>query len=276
MLIRDYNRITGGTMPNTVEELVNQMKVAYDDSFNVKVALDELRNLERKGGESIEEFGGRVHEILDNGIEIAQEKSNPEQVNGVKSVLDEEAVSGFLGGLHDDAMMMSIINQKVEGLTDAIRLATSYARQKKIVSNSVSHRLTANKSTVFAINPNDNIRCFNCNQLGHFQSDCQLINNNKYAPSNRNFKICNFCKKSGHLEAQCYKRNFQSPRNSFPHPAFEDRRYLNYGRERRDSKDEQRDSNYERNRRDFNSEQNRCDSNSSKLQQNLNSNGNRQ
>ena len=118
MQIRDYNRIVGDAVLNTVEELVNLTKVAYKDSFNVKAALDDLRNIERKDGETIEEFGARVHEILDNGIEIAQEKSNPEQVKGVKSVLEEEAVSGFLGSLRDDAMMMSIINQEVEGLAD--------------------------------------------------------------------------------------------------------------------------------------------------------------
>ena len=155
------------------------------------------------------------------------------------------------------------------------------------MNNSVSHRLSANRTSVFAVNSNENIRCFNCNQFGHYRSDCQQVSNNKCAPSTRNFKRCNYCRKTGHLEAQCYKRGSQPSQNSFAFATPEDRRNSNHGRERRDSnsernrrysptRDDQRNFNLGQNQRDSSSGADQCDLTSLKARQNLNSKGSQQ
>lgn len=51
-----------------------------------------------------------------------------------------------------------------------------------------------------------NVKCFKCNKLGHYQSEC---NQNKGSGhDNRTIKRCYYCKKTGHTKSECYfKKN---------------------------------------------------------------------
>lgn len=59
-----------------------------------------------KARESIGEFGARVQEILDCGIEAAQEKLKSEQLVGIENLLKEEAITGFLKRLRNEMIII--------------------------------------------------------------------------------------------------------------------------------------------------------------------------
>ena len=84
---RDYSRIVDGNEPNTVEELISLIKSAYEQSFDIKNARNELKVIRRKEKETIEEFGTRIHEILDWGLEAVREKFNNGQLVTMKTLL---------------------------------------------------------------------------------------------------------------------------------------------------------------------------------------------
>ena len=95
---RDYSRIVYEKEPKTVEGLISLIKAAYEQSFDIKNARNELKVIGRKEKETIEEFGTRVHEILDWRIEAARHKFNDEQLVVMKTLHTEEAIDGFLNG----------------------------------------------------------------------------------------------------------------------------------------------------------------------------------
>ena len=202
---RDYSRIVDGNEPKTVEELINFIKAAYEQSFDIKTAQDKLKVIRRAEHETIEEFGTRVHEILDQGLEAAQEKFNTEQLIGIKVLLTEEAIAGFLRGIRNDTIMLLIAKDNISSLTTVIKLASKMEHQLLHKNEPMDSKISANKLGVFTVNA-DERKCFNCNGFGHFRINCPTRNNN-FNQSNRDRVRCNHCRKTGHIESQCYVKN---------------------------------------------------------------------
>ncbi|CAG4926146.1 unnamed protein product [Colias eurytheme] len=50
------------------------------------------------------------------------------------------------------------------------------------------------------------IKCYKCNNKGHFQSECRNKQNNKSENYNKRGKKCFYCKKVGHLKSECWFR----------------------------------------------------------------------
>jgi len=50
-------------------------------------------------------------------------------------------------------------------------------------------------------NNNPNVKCFNCKELGHFQTNCP------------NKKFCTLCKKSNHTEKECFSKHKNRPKS---------------------------------------------------------------
>ena len=165
---RDYSRIVDGKEPQTVEELITLIKSAYEQSFDIKNARKELQVIQQKEKETIEEFGTRVHEILDWGIEAAREKFNDEQFVVTKKLLIEEAIEGFLNGLINDTIMLLLTKDDLDSLTFAIKLASKLEHKLLRKKESMDSKISANKLGVFTVNA-DERKCFNCNEFGHLE-----------------------------------------------------------------------------------------------------------
>lgn len=61
-----------------------------------------------------------------------------------------------------------------------------------------------------------NVKCFKCNKLGHYQSECNQ--NKSSGHDNRPVKKCYYCKKMGHTKNECYfkkNREKESKSNAF-------------------------------------------------------------
>jgi hypothetical protein len=76
---------------------------------------------------------------------------------------------------------------------------------------------------------NKNIKCyFICNRANHLANECRVKSKNKYnnRPPNRNnyirpvtnynsrIKTCNFYKKNGHIESECFTKQNKNKRNN--------------------------------------------------------------
>ena len=102
--------------------MISLIKAAYEQSFDTKNARKELQVIRQKEKQTIEEFGTRVHEILDWGIEAAREKFNDEKFVVTKTLLIEEAIDRFLNGLTNDTIMLLLTKDDIDSLTFAIKL----------------------------------------------------------------------------------------------------------------------------------------------------------
>ena len=65
--------------------------------------------------------------------------------------------------------------------------------------------LTQNKS-------NHQIRCYNCHEMGHIARNCQEMSQQRFQPTVNNqnpvrraAKFCDFCTRTGHMQAECFK-----------------------------------------------------------------------
>ena len=111
-----------------------------------------LKNLRQKEQETIEEFGTRVHEALDQGIEAGRLKYNNEGLKAIKDLLTEEATDGFLNGLNNDSIMLLLSKDDIGSLTTAIKLASKLEHKIKRRNEPIDSKISANKIGVFTVN----------------------------------------------------------------------------------------------------------------------------
>lgn len=199
--LRDFNRISNGKELGTVEDLLKSIKSTYYQGRTIKKSLDEFKFMQRKDGESVGEFGARVQEILISGMEVAKEKLKPEQLVGIENLFKEEAIAGFLKGLGNEMIRIVILKDNVKELRTAIRLASKLEDNLESKVQPKESKFLSSKFGVFAVNSEQ--RCFLCNKMGHFRKDCPLNRNKGY---NQNFIRCRNCRKTGHVEANCYNK----------------------------------------------------------------------
>nr|XP_034192323.1 uncharacterized protein LOC117609766 [Osmia lignaria] len=121
---RVYRGIVGDDEPETVEELIALIKSTFAQSFNLNDTQNELKTVRRHESESIEEYGFRVNDILDRGVQAAKEDLNSEEFGGIKKLLMTSAVTGFLWGLGNDVVASILSNDDVKDLRAAIKLAS--------------------------------------------------------------------------------------------------------------------------------------------------------
>lgn len=96
--------------------------------------------------------------------------------------------------------------QTLDNLVARLLMEEERINQKPVSQNSSASAFVAKK----------NIKCFKCNRLGHFQSECgqNKISGNENKP----VKKCYYCKKSGHTKNVCYfkkNREKDSKSNAF-------------------------------------------------------------
>ncbi|CAH2105332.1 unnamed protein product [Euphydryas editha] len=96
--------------------------------------------------------------------------------------------------------------QSLENLVARLLIEEERINEKSVSQNSPSSAFVAKK----------NIRCFKCNELGHFQSKCYQNKSSRY--DNKPLKKCYYCNKLGHTKSECYfkkNRDKDSKSNAF-------------------------------------------------------------
>lgn len=199
---RVYDSIVGENQPKTIDELVSLLKTAYARHFDLSTVLDELRTIRRSERETINEFGLRVQGILNFGIRETRENYDTEQFVGIKAILTENAIQGFLRGLRNDIIAGIVSRDSVKDLRLAITLASQIERN-------IGPATSSGNKTGFADNPRVLVaearerQCLRCGKYGHIASNC-WSNSSRQLNGPAEFTLrCRRCGKIGHSDRQC-------------------------------------------------------------------------
>ena len=203
--------ISNSNNPTTLDELINLLKSAFARSFDVDRVHDELRNLRQKDNESVDSYGARANEILNRGTEAANEKFDMEQSIGVKVLLKHAAITGFKRGLRSCSVRTLMIREQVDSLGIAIDVASGIEREFEYEKQTPHSKAVVSNTKVCAVNVDDR-RCYSCNQPGHLRRNCPKNRNTWHNLPSRQEIRCNNCKKTGHTEDRCFRKNI--PRGS--------------------------------------------------------------
>ena len=115
--------------PNTLKEFISLLKSAFARVYDLEHAHNELKTRCQAGNERVEIYGERVNDILNCGLEVAKEKFNPQQLLGVKVLLNQAAVTGFVRGLRDQFISLLITKEQYDDLKLAINLTSKLEQQ---------------------------------------------------------------------------------------------------------------------------------------------------
>lgn len=95
------------------------------------------------------------------------------------------------------------------------RLLIEEERLKEKREVDVSSKSTSSAFVAKKIDKKD-VKCYKCNNKGHFQSECRNKRNNNSESENKSGKKCFYCKKMGHLKSECwFKKNKNKETNAF-------------------------------------------------------------
>nr|XP_034192285.1 uncharacterized protein LOC117609749 [Osmia lignaria] len=193
---RVYRGIVGDDEPETVEELIALIKSTFAQSFNLNDTQNELKTVRRRESESIEEYGFRVNDILDRGVQGAKEDLSSEEFGGIKKLLMTSAVAGFLGGLGNDVVASILSNDDVKDLRAAIKLASKIETQVNSSRNSQNTNVSDTNSRVL-IAKTRNRKCVTCGKAGHISADCQVRRDRRFINSNRDHQFPSISENQG-------------------------------------------------------------------------------
>nr|XP_034194700.1 uncharacterized protein LOC117610955 [Osmia lignaria] len=192
--------------PKTVEELIFLIKSTFAQSFTLNYTQNELKAVYRRESETIEEYGFRVNDILDRGVQATKEDLDSKEFGGITKLFMTSAVTGFLRGLQNDAIASILSKGDIKELREVIKLAS---RIEKYVN---SPRISRNANTS-DINPRvltAEVRkktCFSCGKTGHFSQECPARPDRQHGRPIRNALRCRKCGKLGQTNLSCRRRD---------------------------------------------------------------------
>lgn len=187
----------------------------------------ELNSLRQNYNETVLSYSNKVENCYIKLLNSLDESLEDEARKACSQLLKNQALSVFICGLHKDISLI-VKAQKPKDLETAIAIALSEEQETKS-KNEIQkfQNLSSNKFQ------NLNKFCSICNKNNHNTNNCRfksnsntfqkppniryMNNSNQNNNQNQKFqshnlnnftKICNYCKKKGHIISECRKREY--------------------------------------------------------------------
>lgn len=221
-----------------LEDILKTLEQIYSTHEDVGELCQKLGNIKRNTGESVPEYGGRVHQILNKIISITLESMPNEKGVGRCEAYKDTAIGNFIRGLDRD-IFMQLNGKLISDLDEAISLATkldatlqSWKRAngedennenliKRENNDNVKSKQTPVKRVAHVKVENDDskrkkVQCDHCKKLGHVKNECRKLGksgNSERTENNENI-TCYYCSRKGHKSNQCFlKKKHTQERN---------------------------------------------------------------
>ena len=245
LLMMIKNKVTGQARLHiqdkvgaTFEEILKSLQRAFADRADTSQLAQELAVIKRNTSESIADYGIRVSRIL-NKIIIRVMDKNP-GTHGLERCQEykENAIKSFMRGL-DRETLYFVKERSPTTLDDAIELAAE-AGSENMTWNSVHGVPSADnkndakngtsRKRCATIQGTDGspqvkkgkslstIKCFHCNEFGHYKRTCPNLKKDKVNSKRDSYKVCSYCELENHVVDQCrlkqrHDRERQNKRN---------------------------------------------------------------
>lgn len=214
LLIYTLNRIVGPGASDVHSKqfsLWSQLKTFLIEKFsNVKTLSHlnlELQAMFQKPNESITDYYHRVDLSRSKIIEKITTEINNETLPGRKACTEEMALNVFINGLSSDIGTM-LRTKEFTSLPDAARFAMQEEKIRRMnEARQFLHKINLSK-------PRPDIKTIqrpstsfnNVSKYPPYQNKQQLV----IPLSQSSEKLCNYCKKSGHIISECRKRAYNN------------------------------------------------------------------
>ena len=227
------NKITGEARKHIqdkselkLEDVLKTLERIYSHEEDVSQMLQALSNIQKNHEESIQEYGGRVNQLLNKLISQVMENTSREKGIGQCEAYKEIVIGNFLRGL-DLNTYMAIHDKDIKSVDDAIALASKADQKIKSwggVHGSVSVSVPPVMSgsglkNKFGIDQlkrvahmqigNDykpkrdlgKIQCFDCKEFGHYKRNCP--NKQNKIIKDKEGGQCSYCYRNNHVIGDC-------------------------------------------------------------------------
>lgn len=203
-------RMTENVMLNviscsTAAEMWRKLQSVYEQKTETNIHMIQQRFFQYKfePGTEMSIFLSKIQELQNQLKQLGEEVSDKFVITKVLMSLPEEYkhfVSAWESAPDDRQTMDNLI----------ARLLVEEERVKE-----KNEQPSSSGSTAFLVKDKKNLKCFKCNKLGHFISECR--SNNNFVRSEGQNNKCFFCGKLGHSKSQCWfkKNKEQKKSNAF-------------------------------------------------------------
>lgn len=200
---------------NTFEELFEALKINLNSETSVELCRTKLENC-RQNNDSVQVYNQKYRQVFNELKYAIQSKhSGPISRRVALQIEEQAAIKRYIMNLRDEIGSQvrplkpsTIVNAQQEALE-----AETWYREKlksKVLTIAKSHPHTNNTRS-----ENSNRRQFPHQQIHNKEKQFEPPNHN-LPLSQRSMMTCNFCKKLGHTENQCYHKqnsNFHGTQN---------------------------------------------------------------
>lgn len=171
----------------------------------------ELNSTRQKGGESVQEYSGRVEKLFHDlcNVSVAGKKST--EAEAIRGYIKETTLTSYVEGLYSNIRQV-IKSKNLTSLEEAIK--ESLEEEKLQESNKEARRLIHNNKPE---TKNISKYCSNCRKTNHNTNQCRFAKGGgrsqdtgqqeRYSERTNIKKIsCTYCKANGHTKEDCYKK----------------------------------------------------------------------
>lgn len=179
---------------STSAEMWRKLQSVYEQKTETNIHIIQQRFFQYKfeTGTEMSTFLSKIQELQNQLKQLGEEVSDKFVITKVLMSLPDEYthfVSAWESAPDD--------KQTMDNLVARLLVEEDRVKEKRA-------QPSTSGSSAFVVKDKKNIKCFKCNKMGHFLSECK---SNNYKSEGQNNK-CFYCGKSGHNKSQCwFKKN---------------------------------------------------------------------